>query len=485
MNKFKPTFADRFVAYKFMFLNWWLIVSLILKLGPINTLHKIRQYPWILKLFTVNSLVGRVNQGRTGHYREAIDFTLHCVLKDLKRHLEAAFLESDKVVEHVEIMPVEIIEAMGLQSYSVEMLTILLGYINPTFLEEYIDASDNFGIPNDTCSLPRAALGMGLMGQHPKGSALITANLPCDGGKSIYNVLADYFGGPCFQLDVPAKYTTEEGLDYLTEQLKEMISWLEENTSGRMDWDRLRQACKWRNEAVEYEMEMWEMYRQRPAPFAGDIVFLSHMWAFTFMPGTELSAKMMKRLSELCKKNYDKGIAAAGTEKYRALMLNPVPALTAEFYAWAEQTYGVAVVMESMTYHTQPYIDTESPETMLRGLAHVFGDSPMIRNGNSNTQKFMSELFRAYEDFDCDMIWLSDNIACKQLKGFTGIIKEMCREKNIPIVIIDHALVDHRACDWVKITDQVGEFMENIMKAKKLDNEPFVPLPAKLKLESL
>ena len=482
MSKFKPTFADRFVALKYMFLNWWLIAALILNLGPINTLRKIRQYPWILTLFTVNSLVGRVNQGRTGNYREAIDYTLFIVLKDLKRHLEAAFLDSEKVVNHVEIMPIEIIEAMGLHSYSVEMLGILLSYINPTSMERYIDAADNFGIPNDSCSLPRAALGMGLMGHHPKGAALVSANIPCDGGKSVYNILSDCFDTPSFQIDVPAKYTSEEGLDYLVDQLKEMIDWLEENTPGRMDWDRLRQACKWRNEAVEYEMEMWEMYRQRPAPIAGDIVFLSHMWAFTIMPGTELSAQMMKHLHGLCKKNYDKGIAAAGTEKYRALMLNPVPAICAEFYAWAEQTYGVSIVMENMTYHTQPYIDTESPETMLRGLAHVFADSPMIRSGNSNTQKFLDETFRAYEEFDCDMIWFSDNLGCKQMKGFTGILKEKCREKNIPIVFIDHGLVDHRACDWVKITDQIGEFMENIMKAKKLNDEPFVPLPAKLKL---
>ena len=387
------------------------------------------------------------------------------------------------MVSHVEMMAIEIFEAMGLHSYAFEMLGIMLTYIDPTSTEKYVDAADNFGIPNDSCSLPRAALGMGLMDQHPKGATMIAANVPCDGGKSIYTALADHFDVPTFKLDLPAKYTTEEGLDYLTEQLKEMISWLEENTPGRMDWDRLRQVCKWRNEATEYEMEMWEMFRKRPAPVAGDVMFLSHMWGFTFMNGTELSVKMMKRLAELCRKNYDKGIAAAGTEKYRALMLNPLPSVCGEFYAWAEETYGVSIVMESMTYHTQPYIDTESPETMLRGLAHVFADGPMIRNGHSNTQKFMAEVTRAYEEFDCDMIWFSDNLGCKQMKGYTGILKEMCREKNIPIVFFDHGLLDTRACDWVKVTDQIGEFMENIMKAKKLCDEPFVTLPAKLKLK--
>ena len=43
MRKFKPTIADRFVAFKYAFLNYYYILGLVLKLGPINTVRKIRQ----------------------------------------------------------------------------------------------------------------------------------------------------------------------------------------------------------------------------------------------------------------------------------------------------------------------------------------------------------------------------------------------------------------------------------------------------------
>ena len=55
-----------------------------------------------------------------------------------------------------------------------------------------------------------------------------------------------------------------------TKELKRMIKWLEENTPGRMDWDRLCEICEERNRMVEQELELWDLVRIRPAPLAGE-----------------------------------------------------------------------------------------------------------------------------------------------------------------------------------------------------------------------
>jgi benzoyl-CoA reductase/2-hydroxyglutaryl-CoA dehydratase subunit BcrC/BadD/HgdB len=464
----KTTLADHWTLFRFKTINYWHILRMVTRRGLFATIRDVKKRPWILVLLKINKLLEKLAHGRSGRYRIAQALVIANITTGLIELLEDNFYHNDRLVLHEDMVPPEILYAMGLKSWLIEGMGILLPMLEPTQCEQYIDSSEVLGVPVDTCSLPKAALGMAKQGQLPKGVAMITSNLPCDGGKSSYEMIKQHMQLPLFSLDIPYQIGSEESLEYLASQLAEMISWLEENTPGRMNWERLREVCELRNATVGHEMDIWDMLGQKPAPMAAEITYLAHMWTYNFMPGKQSQVRLMEQLSRLCQENLEEGTGALKEERYRALLWNPIPHYAAGIFVWAEQTYGVSVVMDGMSFNRQPFINTDSPEEMLKGLGQKICDGPMARHSHGPVEKFFDELFYAHKTYNTDMIWIADNIACKPFKGFYGILREKCREKNIPLLIFDHGLLDSRVVDADSMLRQIDDFMQNRMNATKL-----------------
>jgi hypothetical protein len=49
------------------------------------------------------------------------------------------------------------------------------------------------------------------------------------------------------------------------------------------------------------------------------------------------------------------------------------------------------------------------------------------------------------------------------------LLREKCREHGLPLLIINYDLSDPRVVSKEGIIEQVNHFMENIMKARRLD----------------
>jgi len=147
---------------------------------------------------------------------------------------------------------------------------------------------------------------------------------------------------------------------------------------------------------------------------------------------------------------------------------NPMPVVFTDMFAWAEQAYGVALIMDMLTFHRNPFIDTRSPENMLRDLAKINMQMPMARNTHGPAEYYFSDLFYLYEHFDLDMIWIPGHVGCKNTQALYGMLREKCRERGIPLLIMDMDLVDSRIVSPAGIRRQIEQFMETVMKAERL-----------------
>jgi len=67
------------------------------------------------------------------------------------------------------------------------------------------------------------------------------------------------------------------------------------------------------------------------------------------------------------------------------------------------------------------------------------------------------------------MVWIAGHIGCKNTQALNGILREKCRKAGIPLLIIEYDLSDTRIVPKEGIITQVEQFMENIMKAERLD----------------
>ena len=427
----------------------------------------LERHPWLRTLLRVNELHRMMTRGREGAYREANALVIGGIVSELSDMIEEMLREPERLVLHEDLVPPELLFAMGLRPWMAELLGILVPMVDPEPIERAIDAAESAGIPPDLCSLPKSTMGLALTGQLPRARAIVTSNMPCDGGMTQYSLIARELDAPAFHLDVPYDFHSERAVRYFAGELSRLITWLEEHTPGRMDWDRLREVCAERNRAMEAELELWDMLRVRPSPMAAEPVYLSHlMWGIA-RPGTPRGTEVFRRIRDLAHQNLGAAQGALRDERYRVALWNPPTLVSIDLFSWAEQTYGAALIMDMLTYHRHPFIDTTSPETMLRDLARVIMQGPMARHTRGPAENFFGDLFRLVEHFDLDMIWMAAHIGCKNTQALLGIFRERCRERQIPLLTIDYDLSDTRVVAPEGIKSQVEQFMETVMRAEK------------------
>lgn len=448
--------------------NWARLGRLALKRGPLALVGDVQRYPWLTVLLKVDQLHQTMTAGRRGRYREANAVLIANVVSSIAEMVEGVLERPAETVLHEDLVPPEILYGMGLHPWVTELLGIVIPMVDGGAVERYIDVAESAGVPADVCSLPKATIGLAVEGHLPRPAAVVTSNMPCDGGMSQYTWIERQLGAPVFRLDVPYDFYSERAVGYFAGELERLVAWLEEHTPGRMDWDRLRAVCTERNRALELELELWDLIRERPAPMAAEPVYLSHLMYGICQPGTERATKTFAKMVELARQNRADGVSALPDERYRAALWNPPTMIAIDLFAWAERAYGVALIMDMLTYHRHPFIDTRTKESMLRGLAQVIMQGPMARHTRGPAENFFGDLFDLYERFDLDMIWMAAHIGCKNTQALLGMFREKCRERGIPLLIVDYDLADSRIESPAGIRHQVAQFMETVIRAERL-----------------
>lgn len=455
---------ERLVSAGYRAANLARIGKLGLRMGPVTGLKRLNRFPWLKTLLRLNRLHDTMTRGRTGLYREANAFVISNVVSTIVDMIGNTLDRPATTVLHEDLVPPELLAGMGLNPWMAELLGIVVPMVDPAGMEPYIDAAECTGVPPDLCSLPKSTMGMVLQGHMPQPAAIVTSNMPCDGGMGQYTVIQRELNVPAFQLDVPYDFHEERAVDYFAGELERLVKWLERHTPGRMDWDRLRQVCEERNRAVEHEMDLWDLLRVRPAPMAAEPVYLTHLMYGIARPGTPRGTRVFKGVVDLARRNREAGKGALDDERHRVALWNPPTMIFVDLFAWAEQAWGAALIMDMLTYHQHPFIDTGSPQSMLRDLARIIMQGPMARHTRGPAANFFDDLFHLYEAFDLDMIWMAGHIGCKNTQALSGMFREKCRRRGIPLLIIDYDLSDTRVVTPAGIRRQVNLFMETVIE---------------------
>mgnify|MGYP006287301903 CR=1 FL=1 len=461
--------ADRALHASHWAANWARIGWFGIRRRPFRMLADMRRYPWMWNILQANRLLDMMVHSRSGPYAGANAVVISNIVKDILRMIDGFLERPDSLVLHEDLVPPEILYGMGLTPWMAEFLGIVLPLVSNTFMEQYIDEAENNGIPADVCSLPKSTMGLVLRDEMPVPAAMLTSNMPCDGGMSSYTLMEKRMDVPTFRLDIPFNFYNERAVRYFAGELDRIIAWLERHTPGRMDWDRLRKVCEERNRFVELETELWDILRTRPAPMAGEPIYLMHLMYGICNPGLPRGTDVVRRVLDLAKKNRAAGRGAINDERYRVVLWNPPTIIFPDLFVWAERAYGVVMVMDMLTYNRHPYIDTSTPESMLRGLAQVIMQGPMARHTRGPAENFFGDLFSLYNHFDLDMIWMAGHIGCKNTQALMGMFREKCRERKIPLLNINYDLSDTRIVSPENMRRQIEQFMETVMDAERLD----------------
>lgn len=355
----------------------------------------------------------------------------------------------------------EIFLAMDIQPFLGEVHPSVMSLGTPEVCWQYVDIAEDNGTPSDLCVLDKFLFGALLTNEMPTADFMVTASAPCDSSRIGYQMFEQLTNCPVYRLDAPTD-DTPEAHAYYAGEIRKLIGFLETQTGRRLDPDRLRAVCEESNRATEALLELFELKRARPCPHPGSVTFSSYMAMLNSL-GTPGLTRYIEFLRDDAAVAVQQGRGAVANEKHRVLWYYVPVTFDLEMHSWLEQTFNAAVIIDMLSsFFRQEPIDTKNVDTMLLGLARRGLEATMGRlrvSGAKLTERFL----RDYSDFGADCVVFPAPVGCKHVWGWLSMLREVCRERGIPICAFDLDWMDSRPRPVESIHATIEEFFTTVM----------------------
>ena len=179
----------------------------------------------------------------------------------------------------------------------------------------FFDLSKGHGVPSEICSYERLRLGMTLAKGLIPPDFMVVTNLYCTGNHMMLDYVSELCQVPIFSYDCPYNFD-DEGVKYYVGQLKELISFLEEQTKRKLDYDRLREIVKQSKIATQWYDKIGRIKGAVPAP-SGATDYFRDLELTILGVGTEAASNFLEAHYQELKARVDKKQGMIPNEKYR------------------------------------------------------------------------------------------------------------------------------------------------------------------------
>jgi benzoyl-CoA reductase subunit B len=327
---------------------------------------------------------------------------------------------------------------------------------------ECIDLAESQGMSNDVCSTDRALLGYHLRKVLLESVCTVFVTAPCDSQSVAADTLKELTGKEVFVIDIPHLHG-ERDIQYVAEQMKEEIKFLEEQTGKKLNWDRLKDICEESNRMVEQALEWLDWRKTVPCPQVSKV--LSFMYILlNDASGTKGGTWAASEWAADAKEKALRGEAAAGEERIRAIWFGSPLWHAVPFYDWMESELGMVIPIDMFSYVIpEMYVDTSNQESILHGLARKQISMPMGRHFTGTPDYYIDDVVRAVDDYKADCVLFAGHMACKHAWGLSGLLKETLREADIPVLSFEFDLFDPRIASVEELQEEFRRFSNDIM----------------------
>lgn len=475
------------VDTNYYFTVWLRLLGLIsrtLAQGNIYFLKGLWRYRWMETYLSGISWVDRGNEGMRGPALRASALHFIAMFDDSVRQLNAQFLADAnlhggkrnerwyKTLQHDETVPGHI--AYGFPELKddicVQLTTCFLqNHVNQQTIPWYIDAVESVGLAPDACSLCAAEAGICVRDDYPDFSPCFVANnMACDGsvGTSILQEL--YFNKPFHSFPAPMRHDEEELHQYTIDEFLECIEFMEKQLGMKWDWDTFYERIERFNDQTRFELEKWDVAAKTPySPVSSVAQALYRIFYFYVgdRPIFHKTDRKVKRIMERCVR---KKIETFPKTRHRALVWSCAPLYYSYITTWLYNCWGINVVinMDSLMGHN--IIDTSDRDQCLLDFAKMYEKGAMRTHAVGGYEHFL-EVFDTMEQFDCDMVIMFDQVACKGAQELHGVFEDEYRKRDIHAIWVPHELLDHRTVERAEMRKIVNDYMFTVMNEEPLD----------------
>jgi benzoyl-CoA reductase/2-hydroxyglutaryl-CoA dehydratase subunit BcrC/BadD/HgdB len=461
---------------------WGILIGFTMK-APVKVFRSFFEYRWMASYLAAPAFVDSQSQGQRGIQHKITRREFAGIIKAGTIYI-ANMLKADrrfggnenlnkKIVLFDEMTMIQLMGGFpNLMGIPYQLMPVfLVSEIDQNSVIPYIDAVESFGLPSETCPLPTSEAGAAVVDAYPRcGCCFVSSSMPCDGSDMASSYQTRRFNIPTYHLSLPVRYDDEDTLETGVQDMKNCIKFIEDQTGEKFDWDSYFKVIRRYNGETKLELERWEINRTPYPQITGASLHLWRAFMYQIEGGLETwLEKIYRDCNKIMLKSYERKLKPSRSSRYRALIWN-VPSHTyAHFSRWAENCWGINVLGDMVILNFEKMLNTEDKEEAIHDLVRLYERMVMRKHTNGGYVHVLDELWRMAEIYKVDMIFMYDHVACKTMAGLQGLFDEQARERNIPLVWIEHDIMDPRTVSRQEMRNRVNNFMMNVFHAEPAD----------------
>lgn len=364
--------------------------------------------------------------------------------------------------------PVELVYAFGAVPFVIDALPPRMSTL-AEFPQRYIDIAEQH-VSDSLCSYNKIDLGIILSGDIDKPDAFVYTMTPCDSARTAFVAIDGVLQIPSYCIDTPFR-KDERGFQYIADQMKEVIAFLEQVTGNELDADKLTQVIDNSNKAAVLLEKITGLRKRVPCPLPSRFVFMNGIFS-SIIGSTELIEFLEAEyaLGKDAVENNRGGFA--GEEKFRLALLQNMPYFSLSMIDWLEKEYGAVVVMGSFGVQQAHVIEnTRDLNKILRGLARRMLEIPMVHAASGPAEEWIKVVDEIASEYKINAAMFIGHVGCKHTWAAGKLIKDMVYNKyGIPILTLDVDAVDARYKSVDDTKAIVKEYMDTLIESRSAQN---------------
>lgn len=356
--------------------------------------------------------------------------------------------------------------------------------------------AEELGYDRELCSYARTHVGCAAMTQRstpegitalPEGSAelkglaermpvpdmIISAYPFCSTGQQWDDILYRTFGKkvPIFNISMPwiwgnkasAKYISgpefEEATAFMVKQLRECISFIEEQTGKPYDWDKLTEIMTYTKKAAELKLEAQDLCKATPSP-ASFFEWTNSIAPVNFLPGDQKIVDYFTNKRDEIQRRINDGVGSVPEERYRLfwdgiMNWNKIGWLADKF-----AQYDACVVSgryTHMAFWQEPQvIDVNDP---LEGMAINYLSCPI----SISAPQIIDKVVEHCEDYKIDGLLLHGAHTCRAFSYPQFLIADAVGKRlEMPVAMFEGDMVDESYYKDEIVNSRVEAMLEQI-----------------------
>lgn len=374
--------------------------------------------------------------------------------------------------------PVGILQAFDCVPVNAEVLSAYGGLVFNRGLIDFLDHCVELGMTETSCSGQRGSMGAFLagLGTPPDFCLANTAGI-CDSNANAFHFYSSLKDIPMYMHDSPPDLTGERATRYNRRDFRRMLTFLEEQTGRKTDWDRLAEVIREIQRQDDLINEIQQLMTCVPNPVPPMVQPIIYLLKFGFN-GVAPATRVLEEMLRVSTENHQKGVAGtlSGQERARCLT-SYIEHYTMDFRFFNFfNELDVSMLGCMLNYFFPkgaPYaagredqcytMDVSSEEAIIDCLADQLAHMPMIkqiRGPYDAPAMWLEDTLSACRIYKADCTIYVGTLGCRNTWGMVKPFMRDLEAAGYPSYALFADAFDDRARSWEACKSAMREFLE-------------------------